>query len=355
MINNSYSKIVSEYCKSYNIKLLSLCYTFNQYNYINDTLKGFIAQKTSFPYICVIIDDCSTDGTANKLHSFFLSECETTNALKYEDSTTLTFLVPHRLNRHCYFALYFLKKNLYQDRAKKVEYVIPWRFSCEYEAFCEGDDYWTDPYKLEKQVAFLNQNREYGMCYTLCQRLIQESGVLENNPWGGYSTSFADFLEANTVPTLTYVCRTDLVLQYYKEINPLQYNWKIGDYPRWLYLSYISRIKCIEEVTGVYRILKNSASHFSKKEQYISMIQSSISISVFFIKYFKYPIDINKYVDKRNIRLATSLAILYDDRQGAIDVLRAINSKTIFVYLKQIIFQIPLFTRMYKSNLLNHF
>lgn len=351
MINHAHSKIVSEYCKSNNIKLLSLCYTFNHYNYINDTLDGFIAQNTSFSYICVIFDDCSTDGTANKLHSFFLSECETSKALKYEDSTTLTFFVPHRLNRQCYFALYFLKKNLYQDRAKKVEYVTPWRFNCEYEAFCEGDDYWTDPYKLEKQVAFLIQNKEYGMCYTLCQRLVQESGEIEDKSWGGYSTSFADFLEANTVPTLTYVCRTNLVLQYYKEINPLQYNWKIGDYPRWLYLSYVSGIKCLDEVTGVYRILKNSASHFSQKEQYISMIQSSISISVYFIKYFNYPIDIDKYVNKKYIRLATGLVILYDDRQGAIDILKAVKSKRIIDYLKQIIFQVPLFTRIYKAIL----
>lgn len=144
------------------------CMTYNQSLYIVDALNGFTMQKTNFPFVCTIIDDASTDGEPEIIRQYLNENFDigdkTVVRNKETDDYVLT-LSRHRTNSNCYFAVFFLKYNHHSIRKSKKKYMSEWYDGVEYIAFCEGDDYWTDPNKLQKQVDYLEQHKDYSMCF----------------------------------------------------------------------------------------------------------------------------------------------------------------------------------------------
>lgn len=112
-----------------------ICTTFNQEQYIGQAIEGFLLQKTNFPIEIIIHDDCSTDNNQKIIQS-------------YADKTPDLF------------KLIFQTENQYSKGRKNIISTLP---TCKgkYIAICEGDDYWTDPYKLQKQVDFLEGHPDY--------------------------------------------------------------------------------------------------------------------------------------------------------------------------------------------------
>ena len=110
--------------------------TFNHTPYIKDCLDGFLRQKTIFPVEVLIHDDASTDGTEEIIREY---------EAKY----------PHIIK-----PLYEQENQWQKGRRGSIEFNFP-RARGKYIALCEGDDYWTDPYKLQKQVDFLEANDDY--------------------------------------------------------------------------------------------------------------------------------------------------------------------------------------------------
>lgn len=155
--------------------------TYNHGAYIKQCIEGVLIQKTTFPIEFIIGEDYSNDETREIVFQY---------AKKYPDTIrviTADYNVGSKANgRRCI-------------RACRGKYM----------AICEGDDYWTDPLKLQKQVDFLEANSEYGMCYTQCKRFNEELNKFEKNNWGGPFESFSEFWKQNCVPTLTVVYRKD--------------------------------------------------------------------------------------------------------------------------------------------------
>lgn len=115
------------------------CTTYNQENYIEDAIKSFLMQITDFKFEILIHDDASTDNTANIVRLY---------AKQYPD-----IIVP-----------IFQKENQYSKGINNFEtHILPLARG-KYIAFCEGDDYWTDPYKLQNQVAALEAHPECDIC-----------------------------------------------------------------------------------------------------------------------------------------------------------------------------------------------
>lgn len=129
------------------------CLTYNHSPYIRQCLDGFVMQKTTFPVEVLIHDDASTDGTQDIIREY---EC------KYPD----------------------LIKPIYQTEnqySKGVKVSLVYNYSRvrgKYVALCEGDDYWTDPYKLQKQVDFLENHPDYVMCSHRHDDYIQEKDLM---------------------------------------------------------------------------------------------------------------------------------------------------------------------------------
>ena len=143
------------------------CYTYNHSAFITDALDGFVKQRTSFPFVAMVVDDASTDDEPTILRDYFNNNFDVTNPdVAYQEKTDYGTLLFARslMNENCYLALLLLKENHYKKKSKQ-QYLGRWMNKAKYLAICEGDDYWTDPCKLQKQVSFLENNKDYSMCF----------------------------------------------------------------------------------------------------------------------------------------------------------------------------------------------
>lgn len=118
------------------------CTAYNHEKFIRDALEGFVMQKTNFRFEAIVHDDASTDGTAAIIHEY---------AEKYPD-----IIKP-----------IYETENQYSKGDGSIRRIMDEAMSPEakYIAYCEGDDYWTDPLKLQKQVDFMESHAEYSMCF----------------------------------------------------------------------------------------------------------------------------------------------------------------------------------------------
>ena len=162
------------------------CMTFNQSMYITDTMNGFCMQETSFPFVCIIVDDASTDGAQDVIKQYVSEHFDLSDGSEaYEKETDYAYITyaRHKENKNCYFAVLYLKENHFTIKKSKFPYFAEWRDVCKYEALCEGDDYWVDSLKLQKQVDVMDAHPEYTMCTT--DAIVQsESGELN---WTRYN------------------------------------------------------------------------------------------------------------------------------------------------------------------------
>ena len=244
-------------------KVLVRCFTYNQSKYIEDALNGFAMQQTNFPFVCLVMDDASSDGEQDVIKKWLECECDVNKAETIDIPTSVIIIVPHKNNPSCVFAFYMLKQNLYSIESQKIALVAPWREKCEYEAMCEGDDYWIDPLKLQKQVDFLDNNPEYGMCYTDFDMLFQDSGRIIRNVaktlpsrYPMVYKSLKDYIKSKGyVAPMSWVIRSSLVESY----EPIQ-NACDGTYCMFAHYMNASKVHYLKDVTCVYRVLKNSAS-----------------------------------------------------------------------------------------------
>lgn len=142
--------------------------TFNQSAYIEDAMNGFTMQETTFPYVCTIIDDASTDGEQEVirkyLQEYFDLEDKTMVTNEETDDYVLLF-AQHKANKNCYFAVLFLKYNHFSIKKSKHPYIKEWTDAVKYIAYCEGDDYWLDKNKLQRQVDFLEAHPDYTLFF----------------------------------------------------------------------------------------------------------------------------------------------------------------------------------------------
>ena len=236
------------------------CNTFNQSAYIKDTLDGFVMQRTSFPYIAVIVDDASTDGEQEIIKSYMEEHflCSQDKCFKqWETADAKWTYARHKKNLNCYFVVLFLKKNLY-GKPKKNELVKEWFDKSKFTAFCEGDDYWTDSLKLQKQVDFLETHEDYSMCCTGFSQTF-ESRESEKSivVFDLDEITIDKVIKGQWIGTLTVVYRKELLSDY----KPPFPNLPFGDLPMWCHLAQKGKIKYLKDVTANYRSFRKSASH----------------------------------------------------------------------------------------------
>lgn len=129
------------------------CMTYNHESYIRQCLEGFVMQKTDFRFEAVVHDDASTDGTAVIIQEY---------AEKYPD-----IIKP-----------IYETENQYSKGNGSLKRIMEAHTHGKYVAMCEGDDYWTDPLKLQKQVDFLESHPEHVMCSHFWNEYIQQTGEM---------------------------------------------------------------------------------------------------------------------------------------------------------------------------------
>ena len=235
------------------------CLAYNHEPYIRQCLEGFVMQKTNFRFEAIVHDDASTDGTAAIIREY---------AKKYPD-----IIKP-----------IFETENQYSKKDGSLRRIMDAHTHGKYVAICEGDDYWIDPLKLQKQVDFLETHPDYGMVYGKA-RVFNQCRNKYKLRMIGRSTCYENLLlKGNTIPTLTVMHRAHLVEEYVKVILP---KWKMGDLPLWLFISHKSKIHFIDNCFGVYRKLIYSASSRASYESEKLFYESSFMCRVYFNNLYK--------------------------------------------------------------------
>lgn len=270
------------YTPKQDLKVLVRCFTYNQSKYIEDALNGFAMQQTNFPFVCLVMDDCSTDGEQEVIKAWMQRECDMEKSEVIEIPTSVVFIVHHKTNTSCSFAFYLLKQNLYKYNNIKADLVRPWRRLSNYEALCEGDDYWIDNTKLQKQVDYLDANPKCGLVYTKTNILDTDQEKITGTIGSAYFSK-REIYTTNKIATLTVCFKTGCVLDYAKEVPyETRSQWLMGDYPLWLYISEKYDIQFIDKVTAVYRANRGSASRPDSIEKKLRFIGNTKEIQLYF-------------------------------------------------------------------------
>ena len=252
------------------------CITYNHEKYLRDALDGFVMQQTNFPFVAIVHDDASTDGTAEIIREY---------AEKYPD-----IILP-----------IFETENQYSNLDGSVSRIMNAALNAagaKYIAYCEGDDYWTDPQKLQKQVDILESNTDFSMICSQYDALFQENGDMVKSIQSGKEEvlSLDNILLNNKIATLTVLIRLDCVNEYRlfaKDCPKLIF----ADYPIWLFAATKGHIMKLPQSTAVYRVLPQSASHGLSKESRLRWIRSEFKLLDYWIE---------KQVIPKNVMLCAS-------------------------------------------------
>lgn len=220
------------------------CLVYNHEPYLQQCLEGFVMQKTTFAFEAIVHDDASTDGSAAIIREY---------AEKYPNIIKPIIETENQYSKH----------DGTLDRIMN-EATSP---SSKYIAFCEGDDYWIDPLKLQKQVNFLESHPEYVICSH--DYICYDQNKMKLNEYSTYSFLFnsivnkKEYLEYTLVNyfngwwthPLTCVYRNGL---YLKEIPREKYKY-FRDDVFFYYVLKNGKGALMHDVMGVYRVHDNGA------------------------------------------------------------------------------------------------
>lgn len=168
--------------------------TYNHESYIRQCLDGFLFQQTNFTFEILLHDDASTDNTANIIREY---------ESKYPD-----LIKP----------IYQTENQYSKGVGISVVYQFP-RAKGKYIALCEGDDYWTDPYKLQKQVDFLEANPSFSLSFHKAKVLSE--GILHTELYAHLEEReyFGKEIFDNwTIPTCSVLFRNNFKIRIPKSI-----------------------------------------------------------------------------------------------------------------------------------------
>lgn len=209
------------------IPLVSIsCITYNHQKYIRDAIEGFLMQKTTFPVEILIHDDASTDNTAIVVREY---------EKKYPQ-----LIKP-----------IYQTENQYSKHDGTIGRIQRERMQGKYIAICEGDDYWTDPYKLQKQIDFLEMNPEFSMCFhnslVVYENIKTKPHLFTNIDKEEYGIQ--DIIENNWfIPTQSIVLRAE----FYDKPEWTNYIFG-GDIALQLMLATKGKIGVINKTMAIYR------------------------------------------------------------------------------------------------------
>lgn len=203
------------------VKVSVVSITYNQEKYVAEMLESVVSQKTSFAFEVLVADDGSTDKTREIIRQY---------ADKYPD------IVKPILREKNIGAW-----NNFTDAFKKA--------TGSYIALCEGDDYWTNPEKLQKQVDFLDKHPDYSICFHKT-RVVYEGIDKKDSIYPDVDDlkwyNFKELLSINYIPTASVMYRR----QNYSDLAP---DMMPGDWYLHVYHAKFGKIKIINEVMSVYR------------------------------------------------------------------------------------------------------
>ena len=217
--------------------MVSICMiTYNHEKYLKKAIDGVLMQKTNFDFELVIANDNSPDTTTLIVEDYI--KCNPNgHKIKFLNNKVNMGMMPNFINAI--------------DNCKG-----------KYIALCEGDDYWTDENKLQKQVDFLEKNKNYAICFHLVN-IDNNSEIIEDTitKKTHQKTNIYNLAKGNYIHTCSVVYRNHLFDSFPDYFSKAP----VGDYFLHLLNSRHGKIFCINEIMANYRV--HDSSYWSSKKQ----------------------------------------------------------------------------------------
>ncbi|PWJ55280.1 glycosyl transferase family 2 [Dyadobacter jejuensis] len=213
---------------------VSVCVpTYNHEAYIAQMLEGALMQQTSFPFEIVIGDDASTDGTADIIRTYSERFPGRIRAFLHDENQGPS------------------EPREFAGRNNVLQLLKACRG--EYVAMCEGDDYWTDPLKLQKQADFMEAHPDFSICHHNVLVTYEDGSPSHtfNGPEQAAVSTISDLLEDRWfMATASWFYRN-----YFKEHDFAEWHSRAaaGDWAVMIQLAAQGNIGYLPEIMGVYR------------------------------------------------------------------------------------------------------
>lgn len=204
-----------------------LCITYNHEKYIEECLEGFLMQETTFPVEIIVHDDASTDNTPR-----ILRECSA--------------------NHPSLFRLILQQENKLSQNIRPTPIAIA-EAKGRYVAFCDGDDYWFDPLKLEQQVKKLEEMPEANLCFHRVRIEAVDGKILQFDELPEFALkpvyTIDDIMRGNFLPTSSVLAKRETVAS-----TPDWFQYIVmNDWPRWILACENGPAITLDKIMGVYR------------------------------------------------------------------------------------------------------
>lgn len=216
-------------------KVSICCITYNHEPYIRDALNGFLMQETDFSFEVLVDDDCSKDHTQDIIREY---------QQKYPN------IIKPLLRDKNVGSMINFSENIKRANGK-------------YIAFCEGDDYWTDPLKIQKQVNFLEANIEFDVVYTDINFYYQETNTYKKNIFKHDKTHETMNFKEHLINKRYLAPPTWLFKKSILNLTDVKFHTD-GSFVMMLDFLYSYSVYFMNEATAVYRISQGSASRPNK-------------------------------------------------------------------------------------------
>ncbi len=239
------------------------CLVYNHGSYLRDCLEGFVMQKTNFRFVAIVHDDASHDNSADIIREY---------ESKYPNIINPIYETQNQFSKHDGSLARVMRKAIDATNAK-------------YLALCEGDDFWTDPLKLQKQVDILEADTSLMACCTNSS-LVDAQGkliegkfsrpVVKDNIQGKYS--LRDFFEDNhTYPTASVIYRRTHIDEVRAKCDVMQ-NPYLGDWTQWIALLCFGDMYYLDDVTCAYRINPTSVTHSNVNSRRLGLAKANFKL-----------------------------------------------------------------------------
>lgn len=233
------------------LSILVICY--NQEHYIEQTIESIVNQEHNYSYELIICDDASKDNTPHIIRSYYEKYPDVIKMVLREKNVGLI-------------------RNYYDGIS---------RTNGEYIMVCAGDDYWL-PGKVETQISYMDEHPDVGLCYGDAIS-IDKDGNKIGLKMGQINNSFKNLIKSNYMMAASICQRKSMTNIFISQTNPIKKNWLMEDYPMVLWFSINSKISYISQQFVAYRILEESACHFTNLEYAIKFCESIRNIREYFL------------------------------------------------------------------------
>ncbi len=274
--------------------------TYNHAPYIAQAIEGVLQQETSFPFELIIGEDCSTDGTREIVFEY---------QKKYPDMIRV-ITSDHNVGA--------TKNSCRTERACRGKYI----------AYCEGDDYWHHPLKLQKQVDFLEHHPDIGLVFSDYHLHVVSKGKLIKNyrkrrrrdvkiPKDKTKVLIGILRCKNPPLTCTVCAKKDLIDNIKVNDRKLHCSdyFLMGDTQLWAEMSQIAKFYYIEQALATHNVLEESATHSKDRNKRYEFRCNGAEMAIYLAKKYQLPENVYDAFLRYFVRRALMYAICSGDKK----------------------------------------